>query len=121
MGKGMLDTSKRLKRKPNPVVADQVDRNGLNNIDRILANSGNESVKIGVRSKTERATIKVDNHTRNILTALVNIGRFDSQKDAVEKLCNREIEDMDDEERKRFDFILDTLELKDYTKQQRRK
>lgn len=117
----MLKKEKSLERKPNPVIVNQVDRNELNNnIDKILANSGNKPNQIGVRSKTERATIKVDNHTRNILTALVNIGRFDSQKDAVEKLCYREIEEMEDEERKRFDFILDTLELKDYTKQQRR-
>lgn len=74
-----------------------------------------------IKSQTERATIKVDNHVRNILTALVNIGKFDSQKHAVESMCAKEVENMNEEELKRFEFILDTMELKDYNKQQRKK
>lgn len=77
--------------------------------------------KLGIRSATERATIKVDNHVRNMLTALVNVGMYDSQKDAVEKMCYSIIENLSDDEKRRFDFILDSLELKDYNKQQRKK
>ncbi|KRN87329.1 hypothetical protein IV75_GL000026 [Carnobacterium maltaromaticum] len=63
----------------------------------------------------------MDNHVRNMLTSLVNIGMFDSQKDAVEKMCFSTLDSLSDDERKRFDFILDSLELKDYNKQQRAK
>ena len=56
-----------------------------------------------------------------MLTSLVNIGMFDSQKDAVEKMCFSTLDSLSDDERKRFDFILDSLELKDYNKQQRAK
>lgn len=109
-----------LSRKPNPIIENQVDRNSLN-VDKILANTTHDLQKLGIRSKTERATIKVDNHVRNMLTSLVNIGAYDSQKDAVEALCLKEIENLSSEDRKRFDFILDTLELKDHNKQQRNK
>lgn len=108
-----------LKRKPNPVISNQLDRNELN-IGKMLQNTTVKSEKLGVTSSTERATVKVDNHIRNILTTFVNIGRFDSQKDAIEKLCNEEIESLTPDERKRFDFIFDSLELKDYSKQQRK-
>ncbi|MCO8288683.1 MULTISPECIES: DUF5388 domain-containing protein [Lactobacillales] len=119
---GMLNQSnkKKLEWKPNPVINQQIDRNELN-IGRILSNSESEPSKLGIRSTTERATIKVDNHVRNMLTSLVNIGMFDSQKDAVEKMCFSTLDSLSDDERKRFDFILDSLELKDYNKQQRAK
>mgnify|MGYP005983032201 FL=1 len=119
---GMLNQSnkKKLERKPNPVINQQIDRNELN-ISRMLSNSESEPSKLGIRSTTERATIKVDNHVRNMLTSLVNIGMFDSQKDAVEKMCLSTLDNLSEDERKRFDFILDSLELKDYNKQQRAK
>ncbi|UKU89598.1 DUF5388 domain-containing protein [Enterococcus faecalis] len=120
---GMLKKSNEnnsLQRKPNPVINNQIDRNDLN-INKMLSNRQSDPSKLGIKSETERATIKVDNHIRNILTALVNIGKFDSQKHAVESMCAKEVENMNEEELKRFEFILDTLELKDYNKQQRKK
>ncbi|WP_410923522.1 DUF5388 domain-containing protein, partial [Pseudomonas aeruginosa] len=74
-----------LQRKPNPVINNQIDRNDLN-INKMLSNRQSDPSKLGIKSETERATIKVDNHIRNILTALVNIGKFDSQKHAVESM-----------------------------------
>ena len=76
---GMLNRSnkKKLQWKPNPVINQQIDRNELN-IGRILSNSESEPSKLGIRSTTERATIKVDNHVRNMLTSLVNIGMFEN-------------------------------------------
>ncbi|MBC9703288.1 MAG: hypothetical protein H9W83_12435 [Leuconostoc sp.] len=119
---GMLKQNSKntLERKPNPVISDQMDRNDLN-ISKMLSKTSSEPAKLGIRSATERATIKVDNHVRNMLTALVNVGMYDSQKDAVEKMCYSIIENLSDDEKRRFDFILDSLELKDYNKQQRKK
>lgn len=112
--------SKNLERKPNPQINNQVDRNSLN-VSKIIEKSNPEPQKIGIKSETERATIKVDNHIRNTLTALVNLGKFDSQKNAVEELLNFYIDEMPEEDKKRLDFIVDALELKDYNKQQRKK
>lgn len=120
MVKGMLNKGKNIERKPNPIIEKQVDRNSFN-IEKITSNSSHSPQKLGVKSETERATIKVDNHVRNMLTALANLGIYDSQKEAVEQMCLREIEELSADQRKRFEFMLDTLELKDYTRQKSKK
>ena len=117
---GMLNKGKILERKPNPVIQQQVPRNA-HNIEKMLSRPVPEETKLGVRSETERATIKIDNHIRNALTTLVNMGKYESQKDAVDKLCQQCLELLSDDERKRFNLIYDTLELKDYIKQQKNK
>jgi len=117
---GMLNKGRTLERKPNPITQQQVPRN-THSIEKMLSRPAPEEIKLGVRSETERATIKVDNHIRNTLTTLVNMGKYESQKDAVDKLCQQEIDKLPEDERKRFNLIYDTLELKDYTKQQKRK
>lgn len=98
----------------------ELEKNELNNVKE-KPKTSSEPAKLGIRSTTERATIKVDNHVRNMLTALVNVGMYDSQKDAVEKMCYSIIDNLSEDEKRRFDFILDSLELKDYNKQQRKK
>jgi hypothetical protein len=117
---GMLKKGKPLERKPNPVTQQQVPRNA-HNIEKMLSRPVMEEPKLGLHSETERATIKVDNHIRNALTTMVNLGKYESQKDAVDKMCQQEIEKLSDDERKRFNLIYDTLEMKDYIRQQRKK
>lgn len=114
---GMLNSKPKvgLTRTPNPVVKNTVDRSAQN-INKMLERSHNQDMT-GVRSRTERATIKIDNHVRNILSTLVNLGVFNSHKDAVEKMAQIEIEKLTPDARKRFDIIFDSLELKDFNKQ----
>lgn len=65
-------------------------------------------------SVTFPANVRVDNHIRNQITALNNIGMGSTQKDIVGSLLSERIEKLSDSDRQRFDRILNILEQKDY-------
>lgn len=58
--------------------------------------------------------VRVDNHIRNQITALNNIGIGSTQKEVVGNLLSERIEKLSDSDRQRFNRILNILEQKDY-------
>lgn len=102
---GMLDhknsnnTEKHsLKRGPQVVVKEQVARNN------IVTDS--ETVTLPVN-------IRVDNHIRNQISALLNLGYGTSQKELVKNLVDKTIEELPENEKIRFEKMYTILEQKD--------
>jgi hypothetical protein len=60
--------------------------------------------------------IRVDNHIRNQISALLNLGKGKSQKDFVSNAVNREIEELSESDRARFNKMFDILEERDRMK-----
>ncbi|MCO6543719.1 MAG: hypothetical protein J6584_07130 [Lactobacillus sp.] len=54
--------------------------------------------------------LRVDNHIRNQISTLLNLGKEKSQKDFVSNSVNREIEELSENNRARFNKIFDILE-----------
>ena len=52
---------------------------------------------------TEPVNIRVDNHIRNYIAALITMGHSDTQKDMVELVLNLYIENLSNGELKRFE------------------
>lgn len=66
--------------------------------------------------------IRVDNHIRNAIASLINLGKFDNSKEFVQYALDKYIdEEMGSEELKGFEYIRDTLEIKDFEKESRKK
>lgn len=68
---------------------------------------------------TTHASIRVDNHTRNRLTALLNIGLGTSQKEIIDVLVNEKVDSLAGDDKKRFNDMYSILEKKDYLKSQK--
>lgn len=64
-------------------------------------------------SVTEPVNIRVDNHIRNNISALITMGHADSQKEMVDMLVNIYVEDLDSSEYKRFNDLVKIYEDKD--------
>lgn len=60
--------------------------------------------------------IRVDNHIRNQISALLNLGLGKSQKDFVKNAVNHTIEELSESDRARFNKMFDILEEKDQMK-----
>lgn len=69
---------------------------------------------------TEPVNIRVDNHIRNKITALITMGYSDSQKEMVETLVNLYIENLVNSELKRFEDLVQIYEDKDVKKHQKK-
>lgn len=69
---------------------------------------------------TEPVNIRVDNHIRNRIAALITMGHSDTQKEMVETLVNLFIEGLEKSELKRFEDLVDIYEQKDYMKHQKK-
>ncbi len=69
---------------------------------------------------TEPVNIRVDNHIRNRIAALITMGHSDTQKEMVETLVNLFIEGLEKSDLKRFEDLVDIYEQKDYMKHQKR-
>lgn len=66
--------------------------------------------------------IRVDNHIRNSIASLINLGKFDSSKEFVQYALDKYIEkELSPEDLKRFEYIRDTLEIKDFEKANKKK
>lgn len=68
---------------------------------------------------TFTSSVRVDNHVRNKLTALFNIGLGDTQQDIINRLINDKVDSLDDSAKKRFNDMYSILEKKDYLKSQK--
>lgn len=62
---------------------------------------------------TKPVNIRVDNHIRNQISALLNLGYGSSQKDLVSNLVNKAVDELPENEKIRFEKMLTILEQKD--------
>ena len=69
---------------------------------------------------TEPVNIRVDNHIRNRIAALITMGHADTQKEMVDTLVNMFIDGLEKHELKRFEDLVDIYEQKDYMKHQKK-
>lgn len=69
---------------------------------------------------TEPVNIRVDNHIRNYIAALITMGHSDTQKDMVELVLNLYIENLSNGELKRFEDLIQIYEDKDVKKHQKK-
>jgi hypothetical protein len=69
---------------------------------------------------TEPVNIRVDNHIRNYIAALITMGHSDTQKDMVELVLNLYIENLTNGESKRFEDLVQIYEDKDVKKHQKK-
>ena len=69
---------------------------------------------------TELVNIRVDNHIRNYIAALITMGHSDTQKDMVELVLNLYIENLTNGELKRFEDLVQIYEDKDVKKHQKK-
>ena len=69
---------------------------------------------------TEPVNIRVDNHIRNYIAALITMGHSDTQKDMVELVMNLYIENLSNGELKRFEDLVQIYEDKDVKKHQKK-
>ncbi|MBC2137505.1 DUF5388 domain-containing protein [Listeria innocua] len=70
---------------------------------------------------TEAVNIRVDNHIRNKIAALITLGHGDSQKDVADNIVNYYLETLDSDELKRFEDLIEIYEEKDYARYQKKK
>lgn len=83
--------------------------------------SGHTSESLVSQTVTEPVNIRVDNHIRNQIVALITLGYGDTQKDMVNTLVNLYIEGLDKNDIKRFAELVDIYEQKDLMKHQKKK
>ena len=69
---------------------------------------------------TEPVNIRVHNHIRNYIAALITMGHSDTQKDMVELVLNLYIENLSNGELKRFEDLVQIYEDKDVKKHQKK-
>ena len=69
---------------------------------------------------TEPVNIRVDNHIRNYIAALITMGHSDTRKDMVELVLNLYIENLSNGELKRFEDLVQIYEDKDVKKHQKK-
>ena len=106
---GMLNheskqTKQKLERGTKIEIKNQVDRAQVLNDD-----TANKTVTVPIN-------IRVDNHIRNQISALLNLGLGKSQKDFVKNVVNHTIEELSESDRARFNKMFDILEEKDQMK-----
>lgn len=91
-------TKHKLNRGAKVVVQNQVERND------VVPSDLKKSFPVNVR---------VDNHIRNQISALINLGKAKSQKELVQKYVEHAISALSESESSRFDKMFDILEQKD--------
>ncbi|KJY59747.1 Uncharacterized protein JG30_12430 (plasmid) [Bombilactobacillus mellifer] len=106
---GMLNheskqTKQKLERGTKIEIKNQVDRAQVLDDD-----TANKTVTVPIN-------IRVDNHIRNQISALLNLGLGKSQKDFVKNVVNHTIEELSESDRARFNKMFDILEEKDQMK-----
>ena len=106
---GMLNheskqTKQKLERGTKIEIKNQVDRAQVLDDD-----TANKTVTIPIN-------IRVDNHIRNQISALLKLGLGKSQKDFVKNVVNHTIEELSESDRARFNKMFDILEEKDQMK-----
>ena len=124
-----LDTNKNkttgkklLTRGPKIEVNSQVNRSDIEKTipsEVVKENPKNNFTTLST-TVTEPVNIRVDNHIRNRIAALITMGHSDTQKEMVETLVNLFIEGLEKSDLKRFEDLVDIYEQKDYMKHQKK-
>lgn len=104
-GKGMLGR-KRIDRGPAIEVKNKISLNDVKTTE--------EEQKLP--QVTLPVNIRVDNHIKNKLQALISLGYFDTYKGFVEASIDEYLNNLDDDENRKIEYIVNKLELKDYEK-----
>lgn len=92
------------------------------NRDAFCENDENETPEMeDLESETTRVTLKTDNHSRNRLMALVNLGHSNSIGELVEQLVKEKAESLSESEYERFKYLYYTFERQDIKKQNNKK
>lgn len=85
-----------------------------------VQNQVNRAEVLGAEAASKTVTIpiniRVDNHIRNQISALLNLGLGKSQKDFVKNAVNQSIEELSESDRVRFNKMFEILEEKDQLK-----
>lgn len=85
-----------------------------------VQNQVNRAEVLGAEATSKTVTIpiniRVDNHIRNQISALLNLGLGKSQKDFVKNAVNKSIEELSESDRIRFNKMFEILEEKDQLK-----
>lgn len=113
---------KLLTRGPRIEVNSQVNRSDIEKTTPSEVVKENPTSNLATLSTTitEPVNIRVDNHIRNRIAALITMGHSDTQKEMVETLVNLFIEGLEKSEFKRFEDLVDIYEQKDYMKHQKK-
>ena len=113
---------KLLTRGPRIEVNSQVNRSDIEKTTPSEVVKENPTNNLATLSTTitEPVNIRVDNHIRNRIAALITMGHSDTQKEMVETLVNLFIEGFEKSELKRFEDLVDIYEQKDYMKHQKK-
>lgn len=113
---------KLLTRGPRIEVNSQVNRSDIEKTTPSEVVKENPTSNLATLSTTitEPVNIRVDNHIRNRIAALITMGHSDTQKEMVETLVNLFIEGLEKSEINRFEDLVDIYEQKDYMKHQKR-
>ena len=113
---------KLLTRGPRIEVNSQVNRSDIEktSASEVVKEKQTNSFATLSTTITEPVNIRVDNHIRNRIAALITMGHSDTQKEMVETLVNLFIEGLEKSELKRFEDLVDIYEQKDYMKHQKK-
>ena len=95
-----------LKRGPTIQVENQVSRSDVTGEEKGI-----------IKNVTYPANVRVDNHVRNQISALQNLGLGSSAKDIVQDLLAEKVEQLDSPTAKRYQEMVDILEQMDAYKQ----
>ncbi|MFL2106481.1 DUF5388 domain-containing protein [Mycobacteroides abscessus] len=98
-----------------------------NQVSRVDIDKNNSSKQPSSKEKaivssfiTEPVNIRVDNHIRNKIAALITMGHSDSQKEMVETFVNLYVENLNDSDAKRFEDLVQIYEDKDVKRHQKK-
>lgn len=110
---------KTLTRGPKIEINNQVSRV---DIDKTNSSKDSSSKEKAIISSfiTEPVNIRVDNHIRNKIAALITMGHSDSQKEMVETFVNLYVENLNDSDAKRFEDLVQIYEDKDVKRHQKK-
>lgn len=90
--------------------------------DEITSDKKNETKKRKHKVLVDiPVNIRTDNHIRNYMSALVKLGQGSSNKNLLELMVNEKINKLNDDDKKRFDAIVEILERKDVLSKESRK
>lgn len=108
-GKGML-SKKRINRGPKIEVKNKVS------LEEVSNNKIDENNKDKIPRVTLAASLRINNHIKNELQALVSMGYFENFKEFLENALNDYINNIPEDEQKQLEYIVNKLELRDYEK-----
>lgn len=110
---------KGLTRGPKIEINNKVNRADIEKSSQIKEKALKEKTIVS-SSITEPVNIRVDNHIRNQIAALITMGHSDNQKEMVETFVNLYIENLTNSELKRFEDLVQIYEHKDLKKYQKK-